>query len=86
MRLREWVEKRGRGEISRIVKDTGLAYSTVYWIYKGKTTPEYETAKKISVYTEGQVTIDELCDRSSPGHSSDYSVDATAGNAETAGA
>lgn len=62
MTLQEWVAKKGRGEISRLMRVTGLAYTTVLNIAHGARC-KYETGKSISDATGGAVSIAELCDR-----------------------
>lgn len=63
MQLSEWCAIKGRGEMSRLARETRLAYSTVFEAAKnGKPIVEYATAKKISDATGGEVSIAELCE------------------------
>jgi len=62
MRLHDWIEREGPGALSRLMRATGLAYSTVTYIARGRKCPRYETAKRISEATGGEVSIPELCD------------------------
>jgi hypothetical protein len=80
MRFRTWVAQQGRGELSRIARVTGLAYSTVYAIYKGTAVPGYGTAKKLSRATQHTVTIDELCGARKRTTKSEHSASTIAGN------
>jgi hypothetical protein len=59
MRLEEWIEQAGRGELARIQRATGLSYQCVHAVVHGRK-PEYDTARRISEATDGAVTISEL--------------------------
>ncbi len=62
MTLVEWVARQGRGAIAKLSKDTGLSYPTVLELSKGRGRAKYETAKKISEATAGEVSIESLCE------------------------
>jgi hypothetical protein len=62
MRLREYLEAAGHGEISRLVRTAGVAGSTIHDVLNGKPIKKYETAKRISDATGGRVTVAELCE------------------------
>lgn len=66
MRLREYVDTRGRGEISRIVRVAEVAGTTVHDALNGHPIARYDTAKRISEATGGAVSIPELCEPSAP--------------------
>lgn len=54
---------KGRGEISRIVRETGLAFTTVQRAAThGKLIEVYDCAKRISDATGGVVSVKELCE------------------------
>lgn len=42
-----------RGEKSRVQRDTGLAYTTIHWIAKGRTRPGVDTAERIAAVIPG---------------------------------
>lgn len=62
MRLREWVRSRGRGELTRLMLLTGIAYATLHKLANDQNAARYKTAKKISKATGGSVSIAELCE------------------------
>lgn len=62
MRLDEWVAQSAAGELSRLARKTKLAYTTVFAIAHGQQTPRYNTAKRLSDATGGEVSIAELCE------------------------
>ncbi len=67
MRLDAYVEREGKGSLSRLARDSGLAYSTVFNAARGTLLKEYATAKKLSDATADaggvpQVSIAELCE------------------------
>ena len=64
MRLREYVDAKGRGEITRIVRVAEVANTTVHDALKGHAIARYDTAKRISEATGGLVSIEELCEPS----------------------
>ncbi len=66
MLLAEWIKREGRGAISRLVRETGCAASTFHTHINGKLIVEYQTAKRISEATRGEVSIEELCDPPAP--------------------
>lgn len=61
MLLREYLKGRGRGEISRLVRESGCANSTIHDVLNGKPISRFATAERISVATGGEVTAVELC-------------------------
>lgn len=60
--MSEWVAREGSGAISRLSRETGLAYTTVFEAAHGRRAVRYETAKRISEATDGVVTIEEICE------------------------
>ena len=62
MTLHDWVENQGRGELSRLARETGLAYTTVFGAAQGRRLKSYARAKLLSDATGGAVTIAELCE------------------------
>ncbi len=60
MTLAEYFRKKGRGAKSRLARETGLAYSTIHWIERGRSEPKRKTAKLISAATGGEVTVAEI--------------------------
>lgn len=60
MQLSHWVEKQGRGAISRIWRESGVSCSTIYEALRGAPISRYPVAKAISDATGGAVSIDEL--------------------------
>lgn len=62
MRLSEWVTTRGKGELARLTRVTGLSYPTVHGLANGRHRARYATAKLISAATGGAVSIVELCE------------------------
>lgn len=61
MQLSQWVKREGRGAITRICRESGVAYSTIYTAYRGQRIGRYATARAISDATGGEVTVDDLC-------------------------
>lgn len=70
MRLEDWVNREGRGAISRLVRATGFAYTTVFRAYRGRTNLNGHTAAAISEATGGEVTVNELLGIAASGHDS----------------
>ena len=62
MTLAEYIEKDGYGSITRIMRDSGCAYMTVWRAVRGLGAVRLATAKAISQATRGEVSIAELCD------------------------
>ena len=62
MRLFDWVQQRGFGELTRLRRATGLGYTAIHEIYRGIRKCRYDTAKAISEATGGVVSIAELCE------------------------
>ena len=64
MHLRDWVRQQvpSRGALTRLQEVTGLAYSTIHAAFRGEPVRLYETARKISEATHGQVSVAELCE------------------------
>jgi hypothetical protein len=57
--LDEWVKRKGRGELSRLMRATGLAYTTILDARR-EGVVGIDTAQRISDATDGAVTVDEL--------------------------
>lgn len=66
MRLREYIEAAGHGEISRLVRAANVAGSTIHDHLNGRPIRKYETAKRISDATGGKVSVAELCEVDAP--------------------
>jgi hypothetical protein len=62
MTLAEYVEREGRGALSRLVERSGLSYPTVMKAAHGEPVGLYATAKAISEATGGEVSIESLCE------------------------
>lgn len=69
MTLAEYLRRRGVGAKSELARKTGLAYTTIHYVARGKHPPSHgggkwrvssETAKKIEKATKGEVTAAEL--------------------------
>ena len=62
MNLAQYVHSKPRGELSRIHRATGVAYNwLVQHVGGNHKFSRYETAKRVSDYTGGAVTIESLC-------------------------
>lgn len=59
MRLTDYARAQGRGVATRLMRRTGLAYSTVVLALNG-TAVRYDTARKLSLATNGEVSIEEI--------------------------
>lgn len=66
MHFSEWVKSQSRGVLTRVARQANLSYGKVLSTAQGYRVAKYETAEKISKATNGEVTIDELCDLSLP--------------------
>lgn len=62
MRLKEWVRRQGTGAISRLQRETGLAYSTIFRAAHDRKPVRFATAKLLSEATNGAVSVEELCE------------------------
>ena len=64
MRFRDWVRRRGKGTIAFVARETGLSYQYIHALASSqKLVALYATAKRISDFTNGVVSIAELCER-----------------------
>jgi hypothetical protein len=61
MTLKEWTRKEGRGSLVKLMYDTRISYNSLLGFVRGKPVGRYATARKISKATQGQVSIEELC-------------------------
>lgn len=61
MTLREYIDAHGHGTIMRLVREAGVAASTIYDHLHGKPIRSYPTAERIAAATGGAVTITDLC-------------------------
>lgn len=59
MKLKEWVERRGRGAISLLQRRTGLAYTTVFYAVRNGP-KRVDTAAKLARATDGEVSVDDM--------------------------
>ena len=62
MTLNEWVKREGAGAISRLTRESGLAYTTVFDAVHELRAIRYSTAKRLSSCTSGDVSAEEICD------------------------
>ena len=58
--LNRWMHKH-KVTIQRLSDDLGLAYRTVWNAAHGIRRVRYETGQAISKYTDGKVTVEQLC-------------------------
>lgn len=63
MTLHDYIEAQGAGTISRLMRTTGCAATTLHGVLDGAPIARYELAKRISDATGGVVTVAELCER-----------------------
>lgn len=63
MTLHDYIEAQGAGTISRLMRTTGCAATTLHGVLDGAPIARYELAKRIADATGGAVTVHELCDR-----------------------
>ena len=49
-----------RGKKAQVVRDSGLAYSTVHWIAAGRVRPKVATAERIAAATGGELTAAQI--------------------------
>jgi hypothetical protein len=61
MRLSEWIAQRPRGEITRLMRVTGISYAAMHALSHDKNVALFRTAVIISEATGGAVTVRELC-------------------------
>jgi len=66
MRLKEWLDKQGRGAKTAMSRGVPMGYSTVDDLYKGKREPGLELAKRMIEYMHRvapkiSVSIEDLC-------------------------
>lgn len=60
MRLSDWVQQQGWGELTRLRKATGKSYATLHALYKRQRAASAATGKLIEAATDGHVTSDEV--------------------------
>ena len=63
MRLADWLAAKPERTIQQLARDAVVAYPTAHKAAHGEPV-QYGTAKKLSAATNGEVTIDELCEPS----------------------
>lgn len=67
MLLAEYIaQQEGAGAISKLVRDAGVANSTIHDILNGHRLSRLDTAEKISKATGGKVTVADLMLRKQP--------------------
>ena len=66
MRLREYFEREGAGSKSRVARDAGVAYTTVLKA-EAEGLSRKEVAAKISLATNGEVSVAEVLGIEAPG-------------------
>jgi DNA-binding transcriptional regulator YdaS (Cro superfamily) len=66
MRLDQWIASQEYGALSRLARATGLAYGTVFGMYRRRGRPTYASAYAIEKATKGEVTAHELCTGKKP--------------------
>lgn len=63
MLLAEWVRSQPRGVYTRMSRKTEISYSHLRELVRtGDAVGRYDTAKRISEFTGGEVSIEELCE------------------------
>lgn len=60
MRLDQWVKLQRPGAIVRLQLATGLSYTAVAKAIKHQTKPDYDTARRLSEATGGEVSINDI--------------------------
>ena len=60
MKLKEWVERTGRGAITLLHRRSGVATTTIDDILLHGRIPRVSTARKLSEATDGVVTVPEI--------------------------
>lgn len=60
--LGEWIQKKGRGEITRLSHSSGLAYTTIWHAARTGRKMRYDNAQLIHNETLGAVSIKSLCE------------------------
>jgi hypothetical protein len=61
MLLEQWVDEEGPGALVRLQVKTGLSYTAVQKAVRRTSSPDYDTARRISEATSGMVSIAEIC-------------------------
>lgn len=61
MDLKTWVMLAGKGAMSRLARESGIAWSTVHAACHGRPVHNYRVARALSDATGGAVTLEELC-------------------------
>lgn len=61
MQLKEWADKQPRGVLKRIEHEAKVGWTTIARAMRGEHIGRYETARRISEFTGGVVSIEELC-------------------------
>ena len=56
-----WLERSGLS-LSEVQRRAGVAYTTALAVKRGEALRLYEVAKRISEVTDGEVTVEELCE------------------------
>jgi hypothetical protein len=64
MTLSDWLEAQPKGVLTRLARDSGLAYTTVFFVAHGGSVKTLDTARKLSDATGGAVSVEELCRQS----------------------
>lgn len=62
MRLGQWVKQQGVGELTRLRRETGVAYTTIHLLAHDHHPATYAVAVKLSDATGGAVSVAELCE------------------------
>jgi len=62
MRFPDWVRTQPTGTLSRLMRETGLGWTTLQRLMRGEVLVEYLKAKLLSEAIGGAVTIADLCE------------------------
>lgn len=61
MRLNEWVQAKGDGELSRLGRVTGKCFATIFKLAHRKHLAQFATARQLAIATKGATSHLELC-------------------------
>jgi hypothetical protein len=64
MHLDDYIARHGHGTKARLSRQTGLDYTTIFKAAQRRPVRRYDTARRISEATDGEVSIAELCEPS----------------------
>lgn len=61
MTLREWLNEKGPGAMTRLARDSGVSEQTLRAVARGLRMNRFDKANAVSIATGGLVTLDDLC-------------------------